>query len=325
MNLEIKTRTFDELLSDLEIDLRQIDEEGLIEPATLIKVAQRVNYDLGLRIHQTKEMILDLDNHTAKLPEDFYVLNFALLTGHQKCITPVTWAGRTTENITINASGLTTCDNQIPLTYDTNQLNPNKTYYNNDCGLLGTDPWAQNKCYAVGGNGGAAVSVIEHKNHQMYEYSWFEQLYIKPQSYLDPGSMNTKMVGLHSAEIKNGHLYCSHKHGKIYISYQGALEDEYGNLLVMDHPEINFYYLAALQEYIFKILYFGAGEEVLQKYQLAKQECKEARVRALSIVNMPNFQEMKNLFEANRIAQYNKYYKTFQTNCFSQYFRSLPF
>jgi len=334
---QIRTRTFDDLMADISVDYRILDEEGLIEPQQLIKVAQRVNYDLGLRIHQTKEIILDVKNHIAKLPEDFYILNFALMTGNHKCITPVTWAGRTTENISTPCSGTT--DNSvpcsIPLTYETNQLNPNQTY-NNACGLLGTenprnsctpeqDPWFQRSCYATCGGENNTVKVIEHKNHQVYEYTYFEKLYIKPQAYLDPGSMNSKYVGCHSVEIKNGFLYTSYPHGKIYISYQGAMEDEEGNLLVLSHPEIDFYYLAALQEYIFKILYYSNGDEVVQKYDRAKQETKEARVRALSIVNTPNFQEIQTQWRLNRESQYKRYYNTFATGAFEQFYRSLPF
>ena len=70
-NIELKYRTFDSLLSSVSSDLRVFSEEGMIEPAWLIKVARRVNYDLGLRIYQTKETIIDIENGYGKLPEDF--------------------------------------------------------------------------------------------------------------------------------------------------------------------------------------------------------------------------------------------------------------
>lgn len=338
-NTAIQTRTFDQLMNDITVDFRNLDEEGLIEPAQLIKVAQRVNYDLGLRINQTKEIILDVCNNIAKLPEDFYVLNFALMTGKSKCITPVTWSGRVTENISGPcSSGITnnTVPCSVPLTYETNQLNPYQTY-NNACGLLGDepnprntctpeqDPWFQRSCYSMCGESQNTVKVIEHKNHQVYEYTYFEKLYIKPQAYLDPGSMNSKYVGCHSVEIKNGYLYCSYPHGKIYISYQGALEDEQGNLLVLSHPEIDFYYINAIQEYIFKIMYYSMGEQVEGKYNMVKQETKEARARALSIVNCPNFEEIQRQWRLNREAQYKRYYNTFATGAFETFYRNLPF
>ena len=62
MNTELKYRTFDELLYEVGTDFVIYNNENLIEPAQLIKVAQRVNYDLGLRIHGTKEKMLDIDD-----------------------------------------------------------------------------------------------------------------------------------------------------------------------------------------------------------------------------------------------------------------------
>lgn len=61
MNTELKYRTFDELLDEVSVDFKVYSNEGMIEPGELIKVAQRVTYDLGLRIHKTKEVILDVE------------------------------------------------------------------------------------------------------------------------------------------------------------------------------------------------------------------------------------------------------------------------
>ena len=48
MALSHKYRTFDQLLNDVTIDFSTYAIEGMIEPQQLIKVATRVNYDLGL-------------------------------------------------------------------------------------------------------------------------------------------------------------------------------------------------------------------------------------------------------------------------------------
>ena len=49
MSLSHKYRTFDQLLEDVTVDFRTYALEGMIEPQQLIKVAMRVNYDLGLK------------------------------------------------------------------------------------------------------------------------------------------------------------------------------------------------------------------------------------------------------------------------------------
>jgi hypothetical protein len=51
----------------------------MIEPQQLIKVVKRVNNDLGLRIFMTKEALLEVHKGRVKLPDDFYVLNYAMV------------------------------------------------------------------------------------------------------------------------------------------------------------------------------------------------------------------------------------------------------
>ena len=114
------------------------------------------------------------------------------------------------------------------------------------------------------------------------------------------------------AWIKDGFLHTTFDCGKVYINYQGALEDDNGNLLVPDHDEINEYYEYALKQRIFENLYMN-GEDVVQKLQLIEQRLKAARNYALSIVNTPNFAEMKGLWMANRRAQYSRYYDMFKS------------
>ena len=79
MGVSQKYRTFSQLMEDVSIDFSTYALEGMIEPQQLIKVAQRVNYDLGLRIHRTKEVVLDVEHGKAKLPTDFAYLNYVFL------------------------------------------------------------------------------------------------------------------------------------------------------------------------------------------------------------------------------------------------------
>jgi hypothetical protein len=47
--------------------------------------------------------------------------------------------------------------------------------------------------------------------------------------------------------------------------------------------------------------------------QLIEQRLRGARNNALSIVNTPDFAEMKTLWETNRKAMYSKYYDMFKS------------
>ena len=77
MGVSQKYRTFSQLMEDVSIDFSTYALEGMIEPAQLIKVATRVNYDLGLRIHRTKEVVIDIEHGRGQLPFDFQYLNYA--------------------------------------------------------------------------------------------------------------------------------------------------------------------------------------------------------------------------------------------------------
>ena len=90
------------------------------------------------------------------------------------------------------------------------------------------------------------------------------------------------------------------------------MEDEDGNLLVLDHPMINEYYEYAIKQRVLENLYMN-GEDVAQRMQLIEQRLRAARNYALTIVNTPDYAEMKNLWETNRRAQYAKYYDMFKS------------
>lgn len=284
MKTDLKYRTFDELLSEVSTDFIQYNNEGMIEPGQLIKVAQRVNYDLGLRIHGTKEKILDIVKNKTRLPDDFYVLNYAMLCGKYTVQQP-TLQGRQTENVILNNAACSKCGEPDP-----------------DCTC--------EKTYTVECNTGEKVfvQVVEKRAFETKVYETFERINIATST----GRKDALDNGTKDGYIKNGFLYTSLEEGRLFISYQGALEDSDGNLLVLDHPMINEYYEYAIKQRILENLYMN-GEEVVQKMQLVEQRLRAARNNALTIVNTPDFAEMKQLWETNRKAQYGKYYDMFKS------------
>jgi len=284
MKTEPKYRTFDELVYEVATDFVQYNNEGMIEPGQLIKVAQRVNYDLGLRIHGTKEKIIDIEKNKTRLPDDFYVLNYAFLCGKYTVSEPVL-QGRQTENVILNSSYCSKCGEPDP-----------------ECTC--------EKTYAVECNTGEKifVQVVEKRAYETRTYETFEKIDISSSTGKKDALDNSGRNGY----IKNGFIYTDVEQGRLYISYQGALEDHDGNLLVLDHPMINEYYEYALKQRILENLYMN-GEEVAQKMQLVEQRLRAARNNALTIVNTPDFAEMKQLWETNRKAQYAKYYNMFKS------------
>jgi hypothetical protein len=304
MNTELKYRTLDQLLDEVAADFTTYSLEGLIEPSQLIKVVQRVNYELGLRINGTKEAVLDLSHGKARLPDDFYVLNYVFLCG-EETVTREVPQGRHTENVIVN-----------------------------DCTRCGA-PQGQCGCeytYSVECKTGEKVfvQVVEKRKYEVRTYSTFERLGISPSSGKGDALNNT----YRSAYIKNGFIYVDlgqpwydaatfdsspdngvrniETHRKIFISYLGTLEDDKGNLLVLDHPQINEFYEYAIKSRILENMLIN-GEEVGQKMQLIEQRLRSARNNALSIANTPDFNEMYTLWKTNRKAMYSKYYDMFKS------------
>lgn len=284
MKTEPRYRTFDELMNEVATDFVQYNNEGMIEPGQLIKVAQRVNYDLGLRIHGTKEKVLDIEKRKTKLPDDFYVLNYAMLCGKYTVQQPVL-QGRQTENIILSSDLCKKCGQPDPSCFC------EKTY-TVEC--------------KTGEN--IFVQVVEKRAYETRTYETFDRIHISAVTGRKDALDGPEKAGY----IRNGFIYTNVEEGKLFISYQGALEDEDGNLLVLDHPMINEYYEYAIKQRILENLYMN-GEEVTQKMQLVEQRLRAARNNALTIVNTPDFAEMKQLWETNRKAQYAKYYDMFKS------------
>jgi len=286
MKTEIKYKTLTQLLNEVSSDFTMYNTENLIDPAQLIKVAQRVTYDLGMRIHGTKEKLLDVCHTKAKLPDDFYVLNYAYICGKYRVVEP-RMMGRQTENVIIGSS----------------------------CPRCGSPDLACSceTTYSVECKTGEAihVQVIEKRVNDVRVYDALQMLRIANST----GQIDATDNSYPSGHIKNGFMYTNVEDAQLFISYQGALEDDEGNLLVVDHPMINEYYEYAIKQRVLENLYMS-GEEVSQKLQLVEQRLRAARNYALTIVNTPDFAEMKELWEMNRRAQYVKYYDMFKADEF---------
>ncbi len=127
---------------------------------------------------------------------------------------------------------------------------------------------------------------------------------------IECGCPNLYIRSKDEAWIKNGFLFTNFNCGKVYINYEGSMQDSDGNLLVPDYDGLNNYYEYALKHRILENLMMN-DENVAGKLQLIEQRLKVARNNARNIVLTPNFKEMKELFWQNRRAQYMKYYMQF--------------
>lgn len=234
----LKYRTFDQLLSDVIVDLPTIYQEGLMEPAQLIKIAQRVTYDLGLRIHQQKTAMLEVERQKARLPNDFYVLNFAMLCQHYHVEEPVI-TGTQTEEVLL-------CP--LPENIDPCDCNPKPCL---------------TQC-------GQHMVLKQTFKTQVRTYDAFAPIRLETAKEVGSNCPNLHHHCPNEAQIRNGWLYTNFDCGTVFISYMGAMEDEEGNLLVPDHPFLNEYYEYAIKQRILENMAFE-GEPVGDKLSLIEQ------------------------------------------------------
>ena len=333
-NYTLRYRTFDQLLEDVTVDLSSFALENMIEPQQLIKLAKKINYDLGLRINQQKEVILEVCHGRVKLPDDFYTFNFAFICGHfTEHVGYDGYVGGTNIQEVPYVETPATVDVCSPITVNCSTCNANPCNHTAAC--------PDNTCPAT-----CAPSVIPTQHDPLNPYG---DTCIRPRVFMNckgekneiiqvisnPGTTRvyTELIPLrmkasqniecdcpnlyyntpNEGWIKGGFLFTTFQTGKVYINYQGQLEDDDGNLLVPDHDLINEYYEYAFKSRIMENLYMN-GEDVAQRMQLVEQRLKAARNNALTVVNTPNFREFEQIWAANRKAMYGKFYNMFMSH-----------
>jgi hypothetical protein len=282
MAANIQYRTFDQLIEEVSIDFSTYALEGMIEPQQLIKIAMRVNFDLGLRIQREKQVILDVDKGKVKLPSDYYSLNFAFMTGTYRVETKIP-AGTVIEDKILDPGTVKLDETGCPV----------------DSSVCMTD------C-------GDYYQLIQKSKTDVKVYETFSQIKAVGQGIANSCPNSRWNNAQHTMEIRDGYIYTNFTSGKIYLNYQSQMENHEGELIVMDHPMVNEYYEYALKQRILENMIF-AGEQVSQQLNLIEARLRAARNNALSFVNTPDFAELQKIWSMNRRSQYDKYVNMFKS------------
>jgi hypothetical protein len=314
-NYSLKYRTFDSLFEDVSVDFKNYALEGVINPQTLLKVARKCNYDLGFRIYKTRQIILEVEHGKVRLPDDFHVLNFAVVCG-ESTVTEALPQGTNIEERLVAPDYV--CEPGQPSTCETptdpcnDPIDPCNT----------TDP-CTGTCITKCGD---EYQLIQKINTRTHTYKTNFHLCISDEEYVCADSCATSytpagVTGLtpngkgpiNLARIEQGWLMTNFNSGKVYLNYTGDMIDDQGNIMVPDHEMINEYYEYALKERILENLVMN-GDNVGDRYALIAQKLRAARNYALTIVNTPNFKELQKIWQVNRKAQYHNYYNMFKSH-----------
>lgn len=301
-NYTLKYRQFDQLVADCSSDFEKYQLMNKIDPQDLIKVARRITYDLGLRIYKKKEVVLEIERGRVRFPNDFYVLNFALVLGKYS-VKQYLPQGTHTEQKIIGT-----------LAQEYQQAPPETINLCSDAVIL-EEPEIENPCCDNSCElncKGEVVQLVQKLHYQTRYYEEIFPLRIKENNE----KLNNLCPNLYwdsplTGTVKDGWLHVSFSNGSVYVNYMGDLEDEEGNLLVPDHPLLNEYYEYGCKQRILENLLLNGEDIKPNVISLIEQRYKTARIAALSLVNTPNFKEIKELHQANRNAMYSKYYDMF--------------
>jgi len=302
-------RTYDQLLAEIQSDFKSFYLEDFINPQEFIKVAKRCNYELGLKIFKTSEAIIDIEKGKGKLPNSFNVLNFAFMLSKHTRTEPII-SGTHTERVPVQqlynpgVGEINICADPI--------VNPPTTSCNS-CGNQTSNCNCNTPCNVQLNCKGEQTVLIQKLKYETRTWNEFYPLRIIDNGdVVDMDCPNKKWQVRNSAYIKNGFIYPSFQTGKIYINYQGLMEDEEGNLLVPDHDLLNEFYEYAVKQRVLENMIMN-GENVNQmQIQLIEQRLRAARNNAYSLVNTPDFNELRRIWEVNRKAQYSNYYDMFR-------------
>lgn len=181
-----------------------------------------------------------------------------------------------------------------------------------NCNTVHADPWFKNKVYSLCDNT-VGVKVVEQCKFETREYTTFEKVYFVTSKQATAFTLNAQFrQSCNRAQIRNNFIELGVNHGKLYICYEGAMEDEDGNLLVLDHPKINMYYEYSLKKRILENLYLNGDPDLERRLQYVINELRVARASALAIAAMPDYSDMVNNYSAHRLNAYGKYMLPFQ-------------
>lgn len=319
--VELKYKTFDSLLADVMVDLKSFASENMIEPQELIRVAKWVNSDLGLRIYKTKEDVLELHKGKVRLPYDFYTFNYGLLCdeGSYQVIPPqgvhmdmvpyplysdapvIDNCTTSCETTTPSCGGCGSCSSCCPDVITTPGYNP-LTPYGDTCVTPRVFMNCKSETFEL-------VQIL--KTETRYWKYMLPLRLISPNNQISACCPNLNVKCADHIWIKNGFLHSNLDCGKVYINFEGALENENGELLILDHDKITPYYEYKLKHRILENMFMN-GEDVEKRLAYVDMQRRNARIEAWKVVRTPNFSEMMELSALNHKAYNSRFVNMFK-------------
>lgn len=174
------------------------------------------------------------------------------------------------------------------------------------------DPWNQNKVYSICDDK-IGIKIIDSRGaNRITEYTHFEELFMQPsrQASAFSSSQHFRTCG-NQAFLRNGFLECSRECAKVYINYQGLLENEQGELLVIDHPMINEWMEYEVKSRILENLYYNGEPDLERRLHDVRTQAAKYKQEAMNIAYMPDWKVVVQTFKKERDNMNRKYIEPF--------------
>ncbi len=271
-------RPISELMAIVRQDFRQLDDEGLIDEGTLIKVVMACNDRLGIPLREINEACIQVDEYKACLPKNFEKLYYAAA-------------------ITATNSAMVKMANPFDNKFDQDVIYKAKL----DRESLGC---VEN--YSV-------TIVKPHSPVKVYMNA-FTTLDVSKSSLIHchASCPNARKKGQHTISIDTDHIHTEFRCGEIYIMYLGTMEDEDGNILFPFHPLITPYYEWSLKEKILMDAIFNSDGNYGDKLKLAQLEKAKAWLDAFPITMDKGYGQYVDHQKKKELGWYNQWFKYFQ-------------
>lgn len=264
--------TFDQLMANVEDDLSSYSDVGHIESDKLIRVVQKCNSFLSVKINQVKTAVLNVKKGKVVLPSDFKLWSTGFICHKYE------------ERLTTNSAGF------------------KMHMESSDCKTCVVCGECEKTCdhVVVLENTTLAVEVKEQVPLVLSQPEYTCETCDEP---IFDGAYRVA-IERHEDDL---YLLCGFDEAKIIIRYISKMESP-EDILIYDHPLVREYYEYAVKERILEELWLNGKEEVLRKYQLVTEKHRQAKIEAKRFVNTPDFSEIKGYHTSKRRKMYNKFW-----------------
>lgn len=272
-------RPISELFAIVKNDLRQMDDEGLIDEGVLIKTVMYCNDKLGIGVREIKQACIPVEDYKAKLPLNFEKLYFVAA---------------------IKATNTMTVEGRNPFN---NNFDRDVIY---EADIARDD---------FGGTDNYMVTIKRNQKITVHNCQSFIGLDVfQGNSDLCHISCpNLRKPGKYTVRIEDGHLITPFRHGEIYIMYIANMTDEEGNILFPFHPRITPYYEWALVEkVIMNVIFNSDAGDTATKLKLAQTERVKAWVEAYDVTTEKGFGEYVAQQRKKELGWYHQYFRYLQ-------------